>query len=949
MSLTLDSLNVRQITGGRQELMMKKPIFRIFVSSTYIDLINYRHAAEKAINDQKQKYEGMEYMGAMDKEPVAACLDLVEQCDLFIGIYAWRYGHVPDTSDISITELEYRHAKQLEKPCLCYLVDKEQPWKPGFIEDGEAGDKLNTFKAGLTKEVVRSTFTESADLLYKIARDLSNWLAENRPDLRMSKLKPGQDPVKSYKKAIAKKYTTLSMIGFNRTFAMDSIYIPLTIHPDQNPRFAGNRSEDDEKSLIRSLKAEELLDLPDRTVVVLGEPGMGKSTMLQYLALRESKRTDGRFPIIVKLADFCKTRDPLESFLLAGVEHHITGASMQNSARHALAGHNALILLDGLDEVSRNEYRSVTERIKSFSAAHEECRIIITSRKAGFQCSEVPFRLFELDQLPPGEIENFVRKWFNGETDLAQRIAVNRRIHELAQNPFLLSIICFIFEKDQSLPQRRVELYQKCAVTLLTLFDEKQIPKQNAYTRRLKEQVLKDIAYHFFCKDVDEFSYESLIEQIAETLSEMGQTDNEEKVLREICENSGLLQKSDDHHFFVHRTFFEYYVSCKMRSESRSTVLSRVSQAEWEEPIRLFAAQIKTIEEGSEFIGKLWAEDRALALRCYPDMARVVEPELIKKLLIQADVNERIELVKGLPEKIGDPEKIVETLRELFNHESNGEVIYWGVQILEKMNKISGAAEIMYEKFDKGAKERYKNYIENDMVCIPAGTFMMGSPDNEYDRGSNETLHEVKLDEFYISRFQVTNVLYEKFDPDHKKRRDTYSDGDRQPVVYVNWYEAVMFCRWLGCRLPVEAEWEYVCRASTNTPFSTGGNLTDKQANYDARYPYKNNPKGKYIEQTAPVGSYPPNAWGIYDMHGNVWEWCQDWYDEKYYETCKGKGTVENPRGPESGSDRVLRGGSWRSNAQDCRSASRGGLRPDDRNYAIGFRLVFVPQSGGSS
>ena len=101
-------------------------------------------------------------------------------------------------------------------------------------------------------------------------------------------------------------------------------------------------------------------------------------------------------------------------------------------------------------------------------------------------------------------------------------------------------------------------------VTLLTLFDEKQIPKENAYTRRLKERVLKDLAYHFFCQDVDEFSYDPLLEQVAKTLTAMQQNDNEEKVLREIRENSGLLQKSDDRHFFVHRTFFEYSMPLKL-------------------------------------------------------------------------------------------------------------------------------------------------------------------------------------------------------------------------------------------------------------------------------------------------------------------------------------------------------------------------------------------------
>ena len=452
---------------------MNKPLFRIFVSSTYVDLIDYRQAAEKAINDLKQNYVGMEYMGAMDEEASKASLDLVEECDLLIGIYAWRYGTIPDDSEFSITEQEYQHAIKNDKPCLCYFVDEDFPWKPKFIEKGVAEEKLEQLKQKIAKAHIKANFKDPIFLENNILRDLSNWLAENKPNLRLSEIKPGQDPVDSYNKAIAEKYATLTMIGFKRSFNMDSIYIPLTVHADQESRFGGKRDELSQKTMARALKAEDLLELPYKVAVVLGEPGMGKTTMLHYLALRASNETDGLFPILVKLADFCKTREPLQSFLLAAVENYISGVSMQNTASNAIQKQQTLIMLDGLDEVSRDEYTSVTERIRAFIAAHTECRIIVTSRKAGFQSNEVPYRIFEIDKLPLAEISKFVNKWFDEETDLATRIAANRRIYELAQNPFLLSIICFIFEKDKNLPQRRLELYQKCAVTLLTLFDEK--------------------------------------------------------------------------------------------------------------------------------------------------------------------------------------------------------------------------------------------------------------------------------------------------------------------------------------------------------------------------------------------------------------------------------------------------------------------------------------------
>jgi formylglycine-generating enzyme required for sulfatase activity len=485
-------------------------------------------------------------------------------------------------------------------------------------------------------------------------------------------------------------------------------------------------------------------------------------------------------------------------------------------------------------------------------------------------------------------------------------------------------------------------------VKLLTLYDEKQVVKVNSFTRFVKEWVLTDLAHYFFCKGTDEFPYIPLIEQVRQTLVNLAQNHNEENVLLEIRENSGLLQKSDDNHLFVHRSFYEYYVACKMRTETQDTVLSRAEQVRWEEPIRLYAAQIKTVGEGTKFLTRLWEKDRALALRCYPDMDRVVEPELIKRLLNEAEVNERVELVKGLPGKLADTGKIVETLRELFRWETNGEVIYWGVQILEEHREAAGAIEIVQQKLERGAADRYAKYIDKDMVGIPVGEFLMGSPGEEAERSDNEIQHKVKVGAFLISRYQVSNWLYEQFDPHHKQRRAQYSEADTQPVIYVNWYEAVIFSRWLGCRLPTEAEWEYACRAGTTTPFYTGENLTTDQANYDGNYPYRNYPKGKYLKKTTPVGSYPPNVWGLYDMHGNVWEWCLDWYDGNYYDKCRNQGMVENPEGPETGSYRVLRGGSWDCYARNCRSAYRFNYDPVIRDGIIGFRLVFVPQFIGS-
>jgi len=261
-----------------------------------------------------------------------------------------------------------------------------------------------------------------------------------------------------------------------------------------------------------------------------------------------------------------------------------------------------------------------------------------------------------------------------------------------------------------------------------------------------------------------------------------------------------------------------------------------------------------------------------------------------------------------------------------------------------------------------------------EMVSIPAGTFTMGSPATEANRFDREgPQHSVTLSSFKMGKYQVTQEQYKAVmgsNPSNFKSAVTGESGTpgKRPVESVSWYDALVFCNKLsiaeglnpvysisgktnpsewgsvptssnetwnaavmdksknGYRLPTEAEWEYACRAGTTTAYNTGDTINDNTGWY----------KSNSGKETHQVGLKPANAWGLYDMHGNLFEWCWDWYNSSYYSSSP----ANDPTGADSGSDRVLRGGSWYVSAESTRSAFRSYQLPYYRDGDFGFRLV---------
>ncbi|MBM81590.1 MAG: hypothetical protein CMJ78_13505 [Planctomycetaceae bacterium] len=237
------------------------------------------------------------------------------------------------------------------------------------------------------------------------------------------------------------------------------------------------------------------------------------------------------------------------------------------------------------------------------------------------------------------------------------------------------------------------------------------------------------------------------------------------------------------------------------------------------------------------------------------------------------------------------------------------------------------------------------NSVGMKLAVLPPGEFQMGSSATEEKRSGDETRHAIRLSKpAFIGAYEVTQAEFQHV---METNPSGISDSDKLPVHNVSWEQALAFCRKLSdmpaekaagrvYRLPTEAEWEYACRAGSTTATSFGNAITSTQANFDGSFPYGTDTKGTFVGKPEAVGSYEANAWGIYDMHGNVWEWCNDWYGADYY----GASAAQDPQGPENGISHVIRGGSWYNFGYALRSAYRSEFTPPLEANIYGFRVV---------
>lgn len=653
---------------------------KVYVSATFLDLQDCRAAVKLALSRLRVEDLSMESYVAEDRRPVDKCLSDVADCDIYIGIFAWRYGHIPPGYDKSITELEYRKAVADRKPCLIFLLDEDAPWPRARIDRGVDADRVEALRAELSVRHTCGTFTESVDLAAQVTAAVANQLAENcwtepagptlSPDIRTR-----------YFTRLRQHYGALDLDALTPADREDylrielaSVFVeqdvveeppPAELSRDWLRRMQADGHLDTEEApehvdpaeweqLRRSYQGRpprplfDLLGAPDqRTVVLLGDPGSGKSTVARYLTLALTcgnpgdrlSVLDDSLPLLIELRSYATlvAEGRCEGFL-DYLHRRATadglGVDRVSLQRHLAAGGRALVIFDGLDEVFDPRRREeVASEIACFAADFPLVRVLVTARIVGYSrriLTDAGFTHATLHDLDEPQIDEFLGSWYRlamrgrpadaelRRGRLLEAMRHSHEIRELAGNPLLLTILAII-GKHQALPRERWRLYAHAATVLVEhwdvnrhLRDQHDVPHFLATDDKL--ELLRRLAFRMQSTErglpANHIAGEELRETFARYLIERYQRDPAAarsislRMIDQFRERNFILSRyGPDVYGFVHRTFLEYFCADAIVSrfqhdqvmsldELTEVYRSHWADPSWREVLRLVAGAL---------------------------------------------------------------------------------------------------------------------------------------------------------------------------------------------------------------------------------------------------------------------------------------------------------------------------------------------------------------------
>lgn len=751
---------------------------------------------------------------------------------------------------------------------------------------------------------------------------------------------------------------------------LEHVYVELQLDPERQRKTCSGDLElhYEEQLLSRRLSIRDVLDLDpkehswiSRRWLLRGDPGSGKTTLLRHLA--RTLVNAGRRPWVPvfesvprlmadRLSVFGRIEEDLERADLPGSE--IRRILEEEAAQGGL-----LLLLDGLDEVPREARDRAEALLSELAARWPKSPIVATTRPIGAWSPGPEFLELEVQPFDAGRRRAFLESWFGSSASaasIADILEADRDLRELASNPLYLTLLALLIQSGEEPARYRSKLFDQ----IFDLLEEGRHhkPPTPIDNRAVAHQGLCGLAYRMTEDDRDGEGVAALERFLLEDkkLREplMLAWPNLRKFLEEVAEKTGILGAHDGPEAdwrFWHRTFREGLAAEQLakvyESGGRVAIVEYARQiateglSRWAEPYALLAGRV---EDPDDLVRALVQENRNLGLRAVATVQGLKNETLAAVLELTDKWQERRKVYERLPELIDDPLRALALADQLRQRTRNGNDLFFlertMVAVAEKWPDAFRAAKQLqgrlYDHIPPPPEELFRWIETRDGQVelwreIPAGRFLMGMGHQK----------EVTIaSSFWMAAVPVTVKQYAAFDPEHHPRRVQAPDEEHSthPVTHINLYQALTYCRWLsamlpwarGARLPIEEEWEYACRAGAITRYWSGNEATD----LDRVGWYQQNSGVR----THRVGEKPANPWGLYDVHGNVWEWTQaDWIGG-YLDREVNPSTVEPLDLASNGDKRLaIRGGSFGS--RGVGAGWQGYKNPWAEPYDLGFRV----------
>jgi formylglycine-generating enzyme required for sulfatase activity len=825
--------------------------------------------------------------------------------------------------------------------------------------------------------------------------DLENWLRKHfqisdhrEPTRHAAPRRLEEEDLGRYRVAAEAAHCTIELAGFQTRLRvpihLEELHVPLHALVDlriqgeaafANAEDAARRLRGPEGARIIAL-SEALREVHQRNrrgLVILGDPGSGKTTQLKRLVLlllREGCSGLGLGNDKPLLPVFVRLREVRDGSLDLGAVIEQQLAALQPDLPPAFGkvlfqrGH-LLLLFDGLDEVADANGRvAVARAIERLTRQYPSCIPVVTCRFAGYgEKARLDHHFLELHLRPLSseQAEQFIFNWYRiVETALSvdpatgqglardkARSLVERlrepdfrtaRLVQMTRNPLLLANLCLVHRDRGTLPKGRAHLYDECIEVLLERWREGKelaVAVSSEFGRRALQPAA--LWLHGQKGKGEEgrtlATASELVPTLEPALKAARWQGTSADFLHRVRDESGLLTGWGPEHFgFMHLGFQEYLAASEVRrraGEGDSVPLRELAAqygVSWWQEVILVLLSMSNPSMFERFMREV-VKEKAFGETLEPmglileDAVEISEAPFVE-LLSEAPGKDQEFWQRQLHalqvlERMGARAHIDMLREQLAQHPSK--------EIRLRLDLVTAAQETI-----GGTANELDERTGIELVRVAAGRFWMGSPVGqgaEWERPR----HEVTIAEFQLGRYPVTNEQYGRFLQSNPKGKEPEYWADRrcnqarQPVVGVSWEDAQAYAEWAALRLPTEAEWEYACRAGTETQYSSG----DTEQDLDRVGWFSGNSNARLHE----VGEKPPNAFGLCDMHGNVWEWCLDYY--RHYADPVLVGSMDPNVGV-----RVVRGGSWVLDAQLARSASRSVFRPVVRYESIGFRLA---------